>query len=67
VLGCLADAAEPTWILLSALARQIDRRDLENSLEELERQELIYSVLEESGEPGRESAPDRWWGSSAVL
>jgi hypothetical protein len=61
VLGCLADAAEPTWIVLSALAEPIDPRAVENVLEALERQGLVYSTLEQSGEPGRESEPCRWW------
>jgi hypothetical protein len=61
VLGCLADAAEPTWLVLSALAEPIDRRAVESVLEGLDRQGLVYSTLEQSGEPCRESKLDRWW------
>lgn len=61
VLGCLADAAEPTWLVLSALAEPIDRRAVERVLEGLNRQGLVYSTLEQAGEPCGESKLDRWW------
>jgi hypothetical protein len=61
MLGCLLDAAEPTWIVLAELDEPLDRAGVEAVLADLERQALVYSVLEEGGEPGKESELDRWW------
>jgi hypothetical protein len=61
VLGCLLDAAEPTWIVLAELDEPLDRAGVETVLADLEGQALVYSVLEEGGEPGKESELDRWW------
>jgi hypothetical protein len=38
-----------------------DRATVEAVLEDLQDQRLVYSTLEESGAPGRESERDRWW------
>jgi hypothetical protein len=62
VLRCLLNAAEPTWIVLSAADVQMDRARAEAVLSDLENQSLVYSVLEDGGEPGKESELDRWWG-----
>lgn len=61
VLGALADAAEPTWMVMANRDVPADGAAVEAVLEDLQEQGLIYSTLEESGERGRESEPDRWW------
>jgi hypothetical protein len=61
VLGALADAGEPTWLVVKALDYQADRAAVEAVLEGLQEQKLVYSVLEEGGGPARESELDRWW------
>jgi hypothetical protein len=61
VLGALADAGEATWLVAKALDMAADRASVEAVLESLQDQNLVYSVLEEGGEPGKESEPDRWW------
>jgi hypothetical protein len=61
VLSCLLNAAEPTWIVVSDPNVQMDRGRAEAVLSELESQSLVYSVLEEGGEPGRANDLDRWW------
>jgi len=61
VLGCLLNDAEPTWIITTDLQVSTDRVDVEAVLEELQEQNLVYGVLEEGGEPCKESEKDRWW------
>jgi hypothetical protein len=61
VLGTLADSGEATWLVVKALDMAADRVTVEALLEELEQQGLVYSVLEEGGEPGKEWDLDRWW------
>jgi len=61
VLGSLLNDAEPTWIITTDLQVSTDRVDVEAVLEELQEQNLVYGVLEEGGEPGKESEKDCWW------
>ncbi|HEX3433347.1 MAG TPA: hypothetical protein VHT25_04710 [Solirubrobacteraceae bacterium] len=61
VLACLLDAAEPTWIVASALTGSSDRAAVEEILRGLEEQGLLSSVIEEGGEPGGEGELDHWW------
>jgi hypothetical protein len=60
-LGCLLDAAEPTWLLARELELSDDRARVISVLRELEARGLLHSTLEESGEPGRECESTRWW------
>jgi hypothetical protein len=61
VLGALADAAEPTWIVERDPDVAAERATIEAVLEDLQDQKLVRSTLEESGETGRESELNRWW------
>jgi hypothetical protein len=61
ILGTLLDAAEPTWIIAADPYVSADRATVEAALNELRDQGLVHSVTEEGGEPGNESALDRWW------
>jgi hypothetical protein len=38
-----------------------ERATVEAVLEGLQERKLVYSVLEEGGEPGKEAELDRWW------
>jgi hypothetical protein len=53
VLGCLGNAAEPTWIVVEDLEEPTDRANVEAVLGELEGQGLVYSVLDEGGGVGQ--------------
>ncbi len=60
VLMFLRFTAEPTWIIASDL--ELDLPPVEEALRELQEQELVDSVLEPSGEHGKEESElDRWW------
>jgi hypothetical protein len=61
VLRSLLNAAEPTWIIAADPEISADRASVEAVLNDLQEHELVYSVLEEGGEPGKETEPDRWW------
>jgi hypothetical protein len=61
VLGALAEWGEPTWRVMNAQDVPEERATVETVLDALEEQELVYSVLEEGGEPGKEYELDRWW------
>jgi hypothetical protein len=61
VLSCLMDAAEPTWIVTRELELPDDRAGVVAVLRELEEQGLVYSTVEDGGEPGRERESERWW------
>ncbi len=61
VLGRMLDAAEPTWIIAADPDTSDDRPTVEAVLRGLQDQGLVDSTLEEGGEPGKESEPDRWW------
>jgi hypothetical protein len=60
-LGCLLDAAEPTWLVARELEMPDDRAGVISVLRGLEAQGLVYSTVEEGGEPGRDGELDRWW------
>jgi len=60
-LHCLLDAAEPTWIVAGELEMSDDRAGVISVLRRLEARGVVRSTVEESGELGRESDPDRWW------
>jgi hypothetical protein len=64
VLAALVEGGEPTWGVANAPEVPADRVTVEAVLEELQRQGLVYSVLEAGGEPGNEEALDRWWAIS---
>jgi hypothetical protein len=59
VLFSLADADEPTWIVADALGAS--RAEVEVILRRLQESNLVYSVLEWSGEPGKAEQSDHWW------
>jgi hypothetical protein len=61
VLGALAEWGEPTWRVMNAPHVPAERGTVEAVLEGLQERKLVYSVLEEGGEPGREAELDRWW------
>jgi hypothetical protein len=61
VLGTLVEWGLPTWMVLRDIDVTADRATVEAVLEDLQQQGLVYSTREASGEPGRESEPDRWW------
>jgi hypothetical protein len=61
VLWVLADAGEATWKVAQDPDVLGDRANVEAALSDLEARTLVYCVLEEGGEPGRESELDRWW------
>lgn len=60
-LGCLLDAAEPTWMVVRELEMPDDRAGVISVLRGLEARGAVYSTVETSGEEGRASEPDRWW------
>jgi hypothetical protein len=60
-LGCLLDAAEPTWIVARELELSDGRAGVIAVLRELEAEGFVHSTVEEGGEPGREREPERWW------
>lgn len=64
MLGLL-NSPEPTWILAEEIGVTGDRARAESALRDLEEQQLVRSVLDQGGEPGRESDLDRWWGLTA--
>ena len=61
VLGCLTDAAEPTWMVVQTADVSLDRSDAESVLVELESEGLVSSVVGEAFEPGAANRQDRWW------
>jgi hypothetical protein len=61
LLGTFLNAAEPTWMILSDPDVPDDRDEVEAALRDLERRGIVDSKVEESGETGREYAPDNWW------
>ncbi len=60
-LGCLLDAAEPTWIVAEELEMSDDRAGVISVLRGLEARGVVCSTVEESGEPGRACESERWW------
>lgn len=64
VLGSMLDDAEPTWIIATRPDVAKDRASVEAVLEDLKEQGLVYAVLAEGGEPGRETETDRWWAAT---
>jgi hypothetical protein len=61
VLGAIVDRAAPIWLIMKAPRVPPDREAVAAALQELQAQKLLYTTLEESGEPGRESELVRWW------
>lgn len=61
VLGALANAGEPSWIIAADPDVPMDRSTVESVLGDLERLGLVYSVVEQGGEHGRESDLVPWW------
>jgi hypothetical protein len=61
LLGRVLNRAEPTWIMLDAPDVPDDRGEVEAALRDLEQRGIVYSKVEQSGETGRERAPENWW------
>jgi hypothetical protein len=61
MLRSMADAGEPTWIIAANAELSNDRAAVEVLLAGLRQAGLVGGVLEEGGEPGKETELDRWW------
>jgi hypothetical protein len=61
VLGALVEWGLPTWMVLRDMDVPADPATVEAVLEDLQGRGFVYSTLEGSGEPGRESELVRWW------
>jgi hypothetical protein len=61
VLGSLVEWGLPTWMVVRDMDVPADRATVEAVLEDLQDRGFVYTTLEGSGEPGRESEQVRWW------